>query len=186
MHADTIFDEVLRDASIGGQPFRAVPEMLHPEHVRDRETMFRELRRVLHCPEARIGKDMVLVWAVERPYTHSDGNRHSSTIVYIEKTVHSAYRRWPARYLKKLTTDYTSRPLSKPDDLRNLAEQNRNYSFYSRMVQNFGPLGIWQASAAELNDVSSQSLGSSREWETLLLRTYFRRHGCFPLKNRRA
>lgn len=185
MRADIMFAQVLRDASIDGQPFRAVPEVLLPEHVDDRATMLRELQRVFHCAEARTGKEMVLIWAVEQPYTHSDGHGRSSTIVYIEKTVHSAFRRWPTRYLRMLSTDYTSRPLSKPDDLRHLATQNRNYSFYSKMVQDFGPLTIWQAGAADLNCVSSKSLPSSRAWENLLLRKYFARHGCLPLKNRR-
>ncbi len=184
MRADLMFAEVLKDASIEGQPFRAVPETLLPEHVADRETMLRELQRIFQCADARSGKEMVLVWAVERPYTHTDGNGHSSTIVYIEKTVHSAFRRWPTRYLKKLATDYTSRPLMMPDELRHLANQNRNYTFYSKMVRDFGPLTIWQAGAAELNRISSKSLASSRAWENLLLRKYLGRHGCLPLKNR--
>lgn len=180
-----VLAEVLKGASVvDSQPFRAVPEILLAEHVDDRETMLRELQRIFHCAEARTGKEMVLVWAVERPYTHSDGYGLSSTILYIEKTVHSAFRRWPTRYLKSLATDYTSRPLENPDDFRHLATQNRNYSFYSKMVKNFGPLTIWQASAAELNGVSSKSLPSSRAWEKLLLREYFARHGCLPLKNR--
>lgn len=185
MRADLMFAEVLREASIDGQPFRAISEILLPEHVDDRTTMLRELQRVFHCAEAREGKEMVLIWAVEQPYTHSDGHGYSSTIVYIEKTAHSAFRRWPMRHLKNLSTDFTSRPLSKPDDLRHLATQNRNYSFYSKIVRGFGPLTVWQASATDLNCVSSKSQPSSRAWENLLLRKYFARYGCLPLKNRR-
>lgn len=177
---------VLQDASISGQPFRALPEKLHAEHVRENVRMAEELRRVFHCPAASVGKEMVLVWALDRPYTHSDGHGQPSTIVYIEKAVGSARRRWPMQHLRTLAQDFTSRPILDADDLRHLARQNRNYSFYSKIVESFGPLSVWQASTADLNAASCMSLTSSRAWEHRILLKYIKRHGCLPLKNRRT
>ena len=183
---DSIFSSVLADIGLRGQPFRQIPEQLRTDDVETKERMRRELVRVFHSAEACIGKNLVLIWATELPYTHSDGKQLQSTIVYIEKLAGSVRGRWPERSLVNLAEDFPDRPLTDPGDLRHLARQNRNYSFYRRIVSEFGPLSLWQASVQELNAASDLNLTSARLWENRLLCKYLERHACFPLKNRQA
>lgn len=186
LSVDSALSSVLADAGLRGQPFRRVPEQVHATAVETKELMRRELVRVFHSAEARTGKNLVLIWATSSPYTHADGAGLPSTVVYIEKLAGSIHRRWPERYLANLAEDFLDRPLTNPDDLRHLAKQNRNYTFYRRVISEFGPLSLWQASAEELNKASDLELASARLWENRLLCKYLEHHGCFPLKNRQA
>ncbi len=51
---------------------------------------------------AKVGRNLVVVWALEKPCSHSDGRRDPSTVVYIEKASESIRRRWTERALANL------------------------------------------------------------------------------------
>lgn len=183
--SDPHFAVVLEAVSLRDNPFQPLPEVVKAEDVASEDSMPTNLRHTFHCPQACIGSDLVLVWALANPYVHTDGKKYPSTIVYVEKTVGSVRARWPMRYLKYLAGSSTSAPA--PDlSSRDLAMQDHNYVFYSTVVRKFGPLSIWVASSEQLRSVSASLNGDSREWERRLLSAYHAEHGSFPLKNRRS
>src|SRR5205085_1478052 len=92
--------------------------------------------------------------------------------------------RWAKRYLINLTSDYDDRTSKGGSNtLRSHADTNRNFTFYRSLIGGHGPLSIWWASSAMLNQVSGAA-HKPRAWEGHLLALYRGKHGCLPLKNR--
>lgn len=185
-HNDPVFGEVLQSVGLKNSPFRPLPQRLEGSDVVTKERMLAGLVRVFHCSDAKVGRNLVVVWALERPYSHSDGRRDPSTVIYIEKASGSIRKRWSERSLANLAEDQTELPLTNPSDLRHLATQNRNFTFYAKVTSMYGPFTVWRASAEELNAASGLAVLTAREWEQRLLREYWQRHQCFPLKNRQS
>jgi hypothetical protein len=184
-HGDETFGEILRQ-HLRFSPFIQLPHDISSEHAATPVTLLDRLVQAFHSPEARDASEVVIIWALARPYVHSDGNREPSTIIYIEKTINSIAWRWPRRYLRYLTTDDgNGGPSSLPDTLRQRAWLDWNWSFYSEAIRRHGPLVIWWATVRRLNEASGLSLRGPREWERRLNEGYRASYGCLPLKNRR-
>jgi len=145
----------------------------------------------------------------EHVHTHEDGNRLPSTISYIVRAVHCPSEeniprgvcieiskgtlagRWPKRFFHNITRDYTHKgEASTGAGLQELADRDKNFSFYSRLIQEHGPLRVWYATLDELNAAAKKANLSERttvrEWERHLIKSYRGIHGCQrrPLKNR--
>ncbi len=60
--------------------------------------------KMFRCEEARAKRDVVFVWAVDKPYSHGQGNGLTSQLVYIEKTKATISGRWRNGYLRRITT----------------------------------------------------------------------------------
>lgn len=185
---DEHFNSIL-NRNFTQSPFRLLGDFIAPEETGDRDTLVKAFQRVFHSMEARTANNIVFFWAVDNPYLHDSGNRLSSTISYIEMTKGSLAKRWPTRYLLKITHDkHMSEPVANMS-LQELANKDKNLTFYSRLIREHGPLRVWYASLAELNaagiDPANSTRTTVREWERSLIKAYRRVHGCRPLKNRR-
>lgn len=171
-------------------PFRELSDHIAPSDAADRERLVAAFCRVFHAPDARQAKNIVFIWAVDRPFQHERGHQFASTVSYIEMTKGSLTGRWPKAYFRRITRD---KPVGEtpfaPDSLQQLADRDRNWSFYSRLIREHGPLRVWYASLDDLNgaalDAETNALSTVREWERRLIKSYRRLHGCRPLKNRR-
>jgi len=171
---------------IFGRAFRPLPQLVLPSDAESQKLFYEALERMIHSPAGKLGGDGVAVWALDQSYVHPDGARRESRIVYIEKYSGSIAYRWPRRHLRNLTTDDGSdgNPCDR-DNLRKLADQDYNWSFYSRLVRALGPLRIWLATVEELDAVADTPHATAREWERHFNTVYRETYGCLPPKNRR-
>lgn len=177
---------------VGEWALRELPERINPADTTDPETLRVAFKRVMHCGDAKKAKNIVFVWAVDNPYVHESGNRLTSTIGYIEMTTTSLSRRWTDSFFYKLTKDHKHRgDVSPSAGLEELAMQDKNFSFYSQLIHNHGPLRIWYATLDELNAAALRQGKKPKEtvraWEKALIQAYRKVHGKRrrPLKNRR-
>lgn len=183
-HFNTVINKLC-----GGFPFRALTEVLKPHEASDLNTLRQGFERVFHCEDAQAARNVVFFWAVDRPFHHESGHRLASTISYIEITKGSIARRWPSRYIKKITRDKKTAEGLVVLGLEQLAKYDKNLSFYSQLIREHGPLRVWYAGLEDLNQCARKAnlseLGTIREWERMMIKTYRKLHGGRPLKNRR-
>lgn len=167
-------------------PFRELSDHVKPNEADDREGVVESFCRVFHAPDAYTAQNIVFFWAVDRPYQHEKGHGFESTISYIEMTKGALARRWPRGYFRNITYN---KPLGdKPivqTSLQQLADKDQNWSFYSRLIREHGPLRVHYATLTELNNVGYSTMHTVREWERTLIKAYRGVHGCRPVKNRR-
>jgi hypothetical protein len=185
---DEHFNSIL-NRTFQTSPFRLLSDHIAPEETVDKETLLKAFQRVFHSTEAKAAKNVVFIWAVDNPFVHECGNQLHSTISYIEITKGRLATRWPTRYLLKILHDkHRSEPVGNMG-LQELAKKDKNFTFYSRLISEHGPLRVWYANLTELNstalDPAKSSRTTVREWEKNLIKAYRRVHGCRPLKNRR-
>lgn len=171
-------------------PFRELGDHIAQSEAENREMLRTAFCRVFHAPDARQARNIVFIWAVDRPFQHERGHQLVSTISYIEMTKGSLAGRWPKQYFRRITRNKAlGETPNAPDSLQQLADRDQNWSFYSRLIQDHGPLRVWYASLDDLNaaavDPESNRLHTVRDWERRLIKSYRRLHGCRPLKNRR-
>jgi hypothetical protein len=176
--------QVLEPLFPHGWPFQCLPTRIEQTDAQDAAALRAGFERLFLCPEARKARKVVLIWAVDRPYRHTDGSRETSTVVYVEKTNRSIYSRW-SRYIDLLTKGSPDPGMCDSENLRALANAD-NLGFYKRIGGRHGPLQVWWADVSHLNIAATQPLESAREWEQLILCRYCGRYRCLPLKNRRC
>lgn len=165
--------------------FKKLPEIIESTQVGSHEALLAAFHHVFQCEQAKSQHGVVFIWAVDKPYVHDSGNRLASKISYIEKTDQTISARWPRNSIINLTTDQEEGDIKgEPNFLRSYADVNKNLTFYNRLIREYGPLHIWWAGSASLNEASGTSL-SPRDWERHLLTLYRNRHNCLPLKNRK-
>lgn len=175
---------------IGQWPLRELPERLEPSDAVDPKTLRAAFKRVMHCEAARKAKNIIFIWAVEKPYIHDSGNRLASTIAYIEITKNALSVRWPQRFFFNITSDYRHKGDAAADaGLEELARKDKNFSFYSRLIREHGPMRIWYANLEDIQtagiDGEKDRWTSVRACEKALIQAYRKVHGVRPLKNRR-
>lgn len=167
--------------------FNPLPKIIEPADALNQETLYKAFHRVFRCNEAKAERDVVFVWAVDKPYMHAQGKTFPSQFVYIEKTKGTMCSRWTNENLRRVTTDYDEGAIEgDPTSLRSCADANMNLTFYSRLIREHGSLSIWWASSAILNKSAGLSSHNSEAWEGHLLALYMHKHGCRPLKNRKG
>jgi hypothetical protein len=166
--------------------FEVLPVEVSPSHADGQEKLFEGFRSQFRCLQARSRRGVVFLWTVDRPYRHDSGKALTSKISYIEKTDQTISQRWAKKHIVSLTTDQDEGEVKgDSNSLRTHAAANKNWTFYSRLIREHGPLQIWWAGSEHLNSVSSEKL-RPREWERRLLALYWNYHGCWPLKNRKG
>ena len=182
---DKEFDEVLKNLFVQN-PFSGIGKI---SNASNQQALLQDFSNVFLAPTAKTSKNGVLIWASDRPYTHSDGKLLSSTIVNIDKTTLSISRRWSTANLKHLVSNTSKkrRPASPAGlNLRQLADMDFNWSFYSQIVKWYGPLTIWWADVDQMNRRAIHQLrhGTARDWECHICAAYVTHHWCLSLKNR--
>ena len=96
---------------------------------------------------------------MDRPYRHDSGRALTSKISYIEKTDQTISQRWKKNHIVSLITDQDEGEVKgESNSLRSHAAANKNWTFYSRLIREHGPLQIWWAGSEHLNYVSSEKL----------------------------
>lgn len=176
----------------GSFPFRLLDGCIASDEAETPSGLFDAFVRLFHSREAQAAKNVLFVWAVDRPFFHTSGKKLPSTISYIEMSKGTVSGRWPKRYIRKITTDYKKKGEASAEAcLEELANKDKNFRFYSRLIRDHGPLRIWYATLGELNQAAEGAhlppRETVREWEHLLIRAYRGVHGARrrPLKNRR-
>jgi hypothetical protein len=164
--------------------FEELPAAVLRSDASSTESLLEAFKKVFHSPPAKANRDVVFVWAVDNPYTHDIESRSQSKLVYIEKTKWNIATRWRTSGLRLLTADHEDGEVRDTSSLRSYADVNRNWSFYSRLIQKHGPMRIWWATCQNLNELSGWMVKDSEGWEQHLLALYQAKHGCRPLKNR--
>lgn len=165
--------------------FVSLPESVSSSEQMTQEALYEAFRRMFRCKEARGPRGIVFVWAVDNPYRHDASNKPPSCITYIEETAQTISARWSKSHLINLTNDHDDGAVEGDlNYLRPYADVNRNFIFYTRLIQEHGPLRIWWASSSTLSETSGKCL-DARGWEAHLLDLYAKRFQCLPLKNRK-
>lgn len=166
--------------------FARLSETVDPSDASSQEDLRKAFLKVFRCADASKAKDVVFIWAVDRPYTHHPSTRQSK-FVYIEKTVGTISSRWRDSYVGRICRDKGGIDLDlNAANLRLYADADLNLTFYGRLIREHGPFTIWWASCKALNDASGLHFESSEAWERHLLGLYKRHFGLRPLKNRRG
>ena len=182
---DPIFEKILKTERIDTS-FKRISSAISSADADTAESLLAAFVRTFRGQEAGLGRNVVFIWSVDQPYSHTEGHCLPSSIINIEKTKNTIATRWSQASLIKLTTDFTKREVVDINNLGHLALANRNLSFYQRIVRENGPLRISWCEATTLNAASGGELiDSSRHWEQKLIKAYKAEHNCFPLKNRR-
>ena len=172
-------------AAIFGNAFRAVPGAVTSDDVSTGQALVESLLRIVRSPEGKKNGHAIAVWALDTPYTHQDGRKRPSCVTYIEKVAECLAYRWSRSHLLNFGTDEGNRgELENPGCLRQLAQLDYNFTFYSQLIRRHGPLRIWLATVDELNAAGDRVFASHREWEQHLNLAYLEEYGCLPLKNR--
>jgi len=182
--ADSGFVGILNGIFSDDATFRRLPDEVVPESACNSSSLREGFAKLFCSDEARAAINVVFIWELALLYPHSESSKKSS-IVYIEKTKHSIHQRW-VRYLGLLVKDFAAKQPQDLMDLRMLARQNLNFSFYSKIIKEFGPLRVWWADVPTLNRKRRDGLREldARGWERLLLESYRNFYDCRPLKNR--
>lgn len=180
---DPILQEVIWSLFPQGSPFQCLAIGIEPHEAQEESSLRAGFTRLLLGPEAQQACNAVLIWTLDKPYCHTEGSCKLSTVVYIEKTDGSIFKRWNGQ-IAKLTRGTLETTPTDAENLRMLAKQD-SLRFYRAAIQNLGPLRVWWAELAQLNSAAAQPQTSSRAWEHLLLARYEERYGCLPLKNRK-
>lgn len=183
MWPDSLFEESKIFSS--DSPFRCLPAQVDQGDARDKTRLRAGFERVLRSEEARRGRNVVCIWALAERYRHSDGKRECSRIVYVEKTTGSIFGRWSPSKIDLLVKGTDANELPYLPDLRKLANRD-TLLFYRTIIANYGPLRVWWAEVARLDEVSNCKLAGSRAWERHILKSYCNCYRCLPLKNRRC
>lgn len=178
-------------ATFGSFPFRPLNGRVHSHDTIDAESLYASFINLFHAQDALDAKNILFFWAVESPFQHADGNRMKSTISYIEISKGSLAGRWPKRFFRNLTRDYTNKgEVSAYAGLQELADKDKNLAFYTQLIREHGPLRVWYATLGELNSAARGA--NCPEWESVrdcercLIKAYRGVHGSRrrPLKNR--
>lgn len=177
---------------VGAWSLEELPERIEPVDAASPETLRAAFKRVMHCDAAKKARNIVFIWAVDKPYRHESGNRLESTIAYIEMTTNSLAGRWPKSFFYKITTDFRHKGDTAPGaGLEKLAHKDKNFRFYSRLIREHGPMRILYADLKTINAVAKKENRveklTIRAWEKALIQGYRHVHGKRrrPLKNRR-
>lgn len=185
MHNDPEFCKVLAQ-SFKYSPFQPIQDQILPEDACSSGKLCEAFCRVFHSVQAMQAKNVVFVWAMESPFRHRGLNGKLSTIVYIEMSKGNIAGRWPRGFFQNLTMDYSNK--GQPGagaHLQELADRDKNWSFYSQLIRSHGPMSVWWENLNELNIAGLQQRGGVRDWERHLIKSYRILHGRRPLKNRR-
>ena len=183
--SDSILAEILSPIFVNGSPFQCLRAEVKPADAASPESLRQGFEGLFGCKEAKAARKVVFVWALDKPYIHRRGKGLPSTITNVEKTDGSIADRWPRSKINKLVTnELDPLPTTELVDWQALADHNANLSFYSKIIASYGPLRIWWADVARLNEASNNALANSETWESLILSSYRQRYRCSPLKNR--
>lgn len=178
-------DELLKSAALSAV-FKPLPGCIFPEDAQTPEQLCLGFQRIFRTPDAATARDVVFLWVVDNQYIHHEFNKLPSGIVYIEKSDRSISNRWPNAYFKRITRNSKRVLSSDVSTLRPYADADLNWTFYSRLVREHGPLRVWWATRSALNAASGLAIKTAAEWESHILKMYMLSHGCRPLKNRRG
>lgn len=178
-------DQLLKSAALSAA-FKPLPGSVFPEDAESPERLCHGFQRIFRTAEAAAARDVVFLWVVDNSYLHHEYNKLPSSIVYIEKSDRSISNRWPNSYFKRITRDSKRVLLADVGGLRQYSDANLNWTFYSRLVREHGPLRVWWATRSALNAASGLTIKTAAEWEGHILKLYMLNHGCRPLKNRRG
>jgi hypothetical protein len=190
MANDEIFTNVI-DKEVGGFPFRQLPFGLTPVDAQTQESLRDGFVRMFAHPQAAQAHGVLFFWATAIPFIHQNGKQRPSTVSYIEITRGSLKGRWPPSHIERICKNSTGKvDALETSPLQSLADQDKNFWFYQRLVRDHGGLSIYYATLREINAAASQhgkqAKSSIREWENCLIRAYRHAHGVRPLKNRRC
>jgi hypothetical protein len=180
---DPVFNQILADC-LGASPFRSLPGDIGAGHTVSRDALIEAFKKVFNGDQARQVSNVVFYWQLDKPFMHMEGHQLPSTISYIEISKRTLSARWTSfRFLRDGEDDAQG-------SLRQLANNNDNFAFYSRLIRQHGPLKVWYATLTELNAAAAHhgqpERDTVRQWESHLLRSYKAAHGTLPLKNRRC
>jgi hypothetical protein len=183
---DSILTEILSPIFDKGSPFQCLPEQVKQADSTSSKSLQDGFKRVLRCENAKQAQCVVFIWVLDQPYSHRNGLL--SKVVYVEKTEHTIFRRWPPKDIEKLVKGADAEELPALTDLRRLARQcgSENGLFYRTIIARYGPMSVWWATVENLNKYSNHTLACPRDWERLLLTSYRKRYSCLPLKNFRC
>lgn len=187
---DQHFNKII-EASFTKSPFHQLEGQINPEEAGDSESLYQSFVNLFHSIDAAKAVDVLFIWAVDRPFIHEEGNKLQSAISYIEISKGTIKGRWPKRFLRKITQDCKSKgEATAGAGLQELADRDKNFLFYSKLICEYGPLRIWYTTQSELAVAARPHLlayQTVRDWERHLLKSYQEVHGarCRPLKNRR-
>ena len=177
------------DSSLSTFPFQQLAGCITSGQATSCDSLYGAFIALFHGAGARVPSNIVFIWAMDHPYRHDSGNKLESTVVYIEMSKGTISGRWPKGYFKNLTRDCSNVALTGIDaGLQELAD--KNFSFYSRLIQLHGPLRVWYATLENLNSDALKSgkptYETVREWERVFIKSYRSVHGAKrrPLKNR--
>jgi len=186
--SDPILAEILQPIFENGSPFQCLPKRVKRKHTDNEESLKEAFKKLFHCQEAEQAYGVVFIWVLDQPYEHQEGSYEPSTIVRIEETKNSIKDRWSSQHIKALVTDWHDKAtLDNPDNMRVLATRDCNWSFFSEIISNFGPLRIWWSDVEHLNEASVKySLETPQKWEKFICEKYRERYGCLPLKDERC
>jgi hypothetical protein len=187
---DEHFRAILHDA-FGCFPFRRLPGQIAANQTGTEEVLVDALAELFAHPDAAAARNVLFFWAVENPFQHANGKMLISTISYIEITSGRLADRWPRRNLLRATRNGSKKGIAQiHDPLHRLADLDKGFWFYSRLIREHGPLAIYYATLLELNAAAVANArgpkATVREWERTLIRAYRHTHGVRPLKNRRC
>ena len=186
LHDDEHFNKILSE-TFEGFPFSRLPRQVSAEQAVTPEKLLEALVQVFVHPDAHAASNVVLFWAVEKSFQHANGKMLKSTVSYIEITSRSIATRWSRSNLKRATKNGSKKGIAQPDyPLQKLADLDKGFWFYRRLIQEHGPLAIYYATLSDLNAAAFAAPKTSvREWERHLIVKYSSTHGVRPLKNRR-
>lgn len=180
---DPVFNQILTD-SFGTSPFRSLPGDINAGHTVSRDALIEAFKKVFNGERARLASNVVFYWQLDKPFVHTEGRQLPSTISYIEISKGTLSGRWTSFRFLRDGEDVVQ------GSLRQLANNNDNFAFYSRLIGQHGPMQVWYATLSELNAAATHHGQPEREtvrqWESHLLRSYKAAHGTLPLKNRRC
>jgi hypothetical protein len=185
---DDRFNKII-ESNFGSFSFQLLPGQIDPHQANTPESLFQVFINVFHGDEAKSAKNVLFIWTVTRPFEHTNGYGHPSTVSYIEISTGSLAGRWPKGFFRNITHDESKKgEVSADGGLQELADKDKNFSFYSRLIQDYGPLRVWYATLDDLNAAALEAGQDRREtirdWERHIISSYRAIHGVRPLKNR--
>ncbi len=184
---DPLFQGIIND-NFSFNPFRVLPVEVSQEFSNSRERLHEAFCAAFHGPATKVDRNVVFMWVLDKPFHVKHGNPNPTAVSYIEISKRTVAERWPKRFFTNITRDHTHRGEVDFDaDLQQLADKDKNFSYYSTVIGDFGPMRIWVATLEELNKASKQKKEwtTVREWERHLIKSHRICYGFRPPKNRR-